>query len=58
MSKLWFKLFLCCFIACSAIQLGCSPEGGAVGDANDPEVSGSDEEQMEDESGEMLPDEE
>lgn len=38
---------------CSFTIVGCGGTGGSEGDTNDPATEGSDDEQMQDESGDM-----
>lgn len=45
----WVRVFV---LLCTAFALGCGPSvGGSVGDANDPAISGSDQEQANEKDG-------
>lgn len=53
MSKLVAKMSLLCLLTLPCFSLGCGTDAGVVGDTNDPAET-SDEEMMQDETGEIV----
>ncbi len=48
-----FRLLQLFLLVTSLLVAGCAQQGGTAGDQNDPEASGTDAEQMDDESGDV-----